>query len=148
MGRDTVYECQERAKPVQVTAAEPEAIAEGDEQIDADDDRPAFAHHQHEIGVHCIVGNDVPNSLEKRMAARTAHLARLTELQNAGRLVVCGPFPAIDSIDPGPAGFTGSLIVAEFASLADAQAWAHADPYVTDGVFASVEVRPFKQVFP
>ena len=98
--------------------------------------------------LYCIVGNDVPNSLEKRMAARTAHLARLTELQNAGRLVVCGPFPAIDSIDPGPAGFTGSLIVAEFASLAEARSWADADPYITAGVYADVSVKPFKKVNP
>ena len=98
--------------------------------------------------LYCIVGNDVPNSLEKRMAARTAHLARLTELQNAGRLVVCGPFPAIDSIDPGPAGFTGSLIVAEFASLPAAQDWAKADPYATAGVYAEVRVQPFKKTFP
>ena len=98
--------------------------------------------------LYCIVGEDMPNSLEKRLAARPAHLARLTELQNTGRLVVCGPFPAIDSNDPGPAGFTGSLIVAEFASLAEAKAWADADPYIAAGVYAKVSVKPFKKVLP
>ena len=98
--------------------------------------------------LYCIVGEDVPDSLEKRLAARPAHLARLTELQNAGRLVVCGPFPAIDSNDPGPAGFSGSLIVAEFASLADAKSWADADPYLAAGVYANVSVKPFKKVLP
>jgi uncharacterized protein YciI len=98
--------------------------------------------------LYAIVGIDVPNSLEKRLAARPAHLERLTRLQQEGRLVLAGPCPAIDSSDPGPAGFTGSLIVAEFPSLIDAQAWADADPYRLTGVFANVNVRPFKQVFP
>lgn len=98
--------------------------------------------------LYMIVGEDVPNSLEQRMAARPAHLARLEALQNAGRIILGGPLPAIDSADPGPAGFTGSLIVAEFESLEAAQAWADADPYVSAGVYAKVTVKPFKQVFP
>ena len=98
--------------------------------------------------LYAIVGEDVPNSLENRLAARPAHLARLTELEAAGRMVLGGPCPAIDSPDPGPAGFSGSLIVAEFDSLAAAQAWADADPYVAAGVYARVTVRPFRQVFP
>lgn len=98
--------------------------------------------------LYMIVGEDVQNSLEKRMAARSAHLARLEALQNAGRIILGGPLPAIDSADPGPAGFTGSLIVAEFESLEAAQAWADADPYVGAGVYAKVSVKPFKQVFP
>ena len=97
---------------------------------------------------YTIYGEDTPNSLEKRLSARPAHLERLTLLQNAGRLLLAGPFPAIDSIDPGPAGFSGSLIVAEFASLQEAQTWADADPYVTAGVYARVTVKPFKKVFP
>lgn len=98
--------------------------------------------------LYAIVGNDVPNSLENRLASRPAHLARLAELEAAGRMVLAGPFPAIDSPDPGPAGFSGSLIVAEFDSLAAAQAWADADPYVAAGVYGHVTVRPFRQVFP
>jgi uncharacterized protein YciI len=98
--------------------------------------------------LYAIVGEDVPDSLEQRLATRPAHVARLLELDAAGRLVLGGPFPAIDSPDPGPAGFSGSLIVAEFESLAAAQAWADADPYVAAGVYARVAVRPFKQVFP
>jgi uncharacterized protein YciI len=98
--------------------------------------------------LYAIVGEDVPDSLEQRLAARPAHLARLLELDAAGRMVLGGPFPAIDSPDPGPAGFSGSLIVAEFESLAAAQAWADADPYVAAGVYARVAVRPFKQVLP
>ena len=98
--------------------------------------------------LYAIVGEDVPNSLEQRLASRPAHLARLVELESAGRVVAGGPFPAIDSADPGPAGFTGSLIVAEFDSLEAAQAWAEADPYVAAGVYARVTVRPFRQVFP
>lgn len=98
--------------------------------------------------LYMIVGEDVPNSLEQRMAARPAHLARLEALQNAGRIMLGGPLPAVDSADPGPAGFTGSLIVAEFESLEAAQAWADADPYVSAGVYAKVTVKPFKQVFP
>ena len=97
---------------------------------------------------YAIVGQDVPDSLDRRLAARPAHLERLQALQQAGRLLLAGPFPAIDSRDPGPAGFSGSLIVAEFDSLADAQIWADADPYVAAGVYASVSVRPFKKVLP
>ncbi len=98
--------------------------------------------------LYAIVGEDVPNSLEQRLASRPAHLARLTALEAAGRMVLGGPFPSIDSADPGPAGFSGSLIVAEFESLAAAQAWADADPYVAAGVYGRVTVRPFKQVLP
>jgi uncharacterized protein YciI len=97
---------------------------------------------------YAITGEDHPGSLEKRLAARPAHLERLQALQADGRLLLAGPFPAIDSPDPGPAGFSGSLIVAEFASLADAQAWADADPYVAAGVYACVTVRPFRKVLP
>lgn len=97
---------------------------------------------------YAIVGEDHPGSLDKRLAARPAHLERLHALQTAGRLLVAGPCPAIDSADPGPAGFTGSLIVAEFPSLADAQTWADADPYVAAGVYARVSVKPFRKVFP
>jgi len=98
--------------------------------------------------LYAFVGQDVPDSLDKRLAARPAHLDRLHALQNAGRLLLAGPFPAIDGSDPGAAGFTGSLIVAEFDSLADAQSWADADPYVAAGVYASVSVKPFKKVLP
>jgi uncharacterized protein len=97
---------------------------------------------------YAIIGEDVPNSLDKRMAVRPAHIARLQTLQTEGRLMVAGPFPAVDAIDPGAAGFTGSLIVAEFVSLADAQAWAQADPYVAAGVYANVRVKPFRKAFP
>ena len=98
--------------------------------------------------LYAIVGQDMPDSLERRLAARPAHLDRLNALQAAGRLLLAGPFPALDSADPGPAGFTGSLIVAEFDSLATAQAWADADPYVATGVYAAVSVNPFKKVLP
>ena len=98
--------------------------------------------------LYCIVGEDVPNSLEKRLSVRPAHLECLSKLQDAGRLILAGPNPAIDSIDPGPAGFTGSLIVAEFASLEDAKSWADSDPYIGAGVYAKVTVKPFKKVFP
>ena len=98
--------------------------------------------------LYAIFGQDVPDSLQKRQAARPAHLARLQTLQDEGRLLLAGPFPAVDAIDPGLAGFTGSLIVAEFASLEAAQKWADADPYVGAGVYAQVAVRPFKKVFP
>lgn len=97
---------------------------------------------------YAITGTDVPGSLDKRLAARPAHLERLHALKNAGRLLLAGPFPAIDSEDPGSAGFTGSLIVAEFASLAEAQQWADADPYVAAGVYQSVTVKPFRKVLP
>lgn len=97
---------------------------------------------------YAIVGDDRENSLADRLAARPAHVARLNELNDQGRLLLAGPFPAIDSEDPGPAGFSGSLIVAEFASLADAETWAAADPYVAAGVYANVRVRPFRKVLP
>ncbi|MCL5059707.1 MAG: YciI family protein [Candidatus Thermoplasmatota archaeon] len=97
---------------------------------------------------YAIVGQDVPGSLDRRLAARPAHLERLQALQQAGRLLLAGPFPNIDGNDPGSAGFSGSLIVAEFDTLAAAQAWAEADPYVTAGVYASVAVKPFKKAFP
>ena len=97
---------------------------------------------------YAIVGQDVPDSLERRLAARPAHVERLHALQQAGRLLLAGPFPAIDANDPGPAGFTGSLIVAEFDTLADAQTWAQADPYIAAGVYAGVSVKPFKKTFP
>lgn len=97
---------------------------------------------------YAIVGEDVPDSLEKRIAARPAHLERLNKLKDEGRLLLAGPFPAIDSPDPGPAGFSGSLIVAAFDSLEAARAWAHADPYVAAGVYGNVSVKPFKRVLP
>lgn len=98
--------------------------------------------------LYAIIGEDIPHSLEKRLAARPAHLARLNALQQDGRLVLAGPFPAIDSPDPGPAGFSGSLIVAEFESLEAARSWADADPYVAAGVYARVAVKSFKKVLP
>jgi len=98
--------------------------------------------------LYAIIGRDVDGSLALRQSARPAHLERLQQLQEAGRMVLAGPFPAIDSDDPGPAGFSGSLIVAEFDSLAAAQAWADADPYVAAGVYAETRVTPFKQVLP
>lgn len=97
---------------------------------------------------YAIVGHDVPDSLPKRVAVRSAHLDRLQALQHAGRLLLAGPFPAVDATDSGPAGFSGSLIVAEFDSLADARTWADADPYVAAGVYASVDIKPFKKVLP
>ncbi len=98
--------------------------------------------------LYAINAEDTPDSLEKRLAARSEHLERLKALQQDGRLVLAGPYPAIDSPDPGPAGFSGSLIVAEFESLSAARAWAEADPYVTAGVYATVTVKPFKKVLP
>jgi len=97
---------------------------------------------------YAIIGQDVPDSLDKRTAARPAHVARLQTLQSEGRLLLAGPFPSVDAPDPGAAGFSGSLIVAEFATLAAAQEWANADPYVTAGVYAEVRVRPFRKTFP
>lgn len=98
--------------------------------------------------LYAIIGEDVANSLSKRLSARPDHLARLEALKQAGRLVLAGPTPAIDSNDPGEAGFSGSLVVAEFDSLAAAQQWADADPYVAAGVYANVIVKPFKRVLP
>lgn len=97
---------------------------------------------------YAITGTDHPESLERRTAARPAHLGRLEQLQAEGRLLLAGPFPAIDAEQPGPAGFTGSLIVAEFPSLAEAERWAQADPYVEAGVYANVSVKPFRKVLP
>ena len=97
--------------------------------------------------LYALIGQDRPGSLDARLAARPAHLERLQALQNEGRLVLAGPCPAIDSPDPGPAGFTGSIVVAEFPSLAEARAWADADPYVAAGVYAQVDIKPFKRVF-
>ena len=97
---------------------------------------------------YAIIGQDNADSLQKRLGVRPAHLQRLQELQNAGRLLLAGPFPAIDSEDPGPAGFSGSLIVAEFSDLAAAKAWADADPYVAAGVYRQVDVRPFRKTLP
>lgn len=98
--------------------------------------------------LYAIIATDASDSLAARLAARPDHLARLEALQQAGRLVLAGPHPAVDSIDPGSAGFSGSLVVAEFASLQAAQDWAAADPYCAAGVYAQVQVKPFKQVFP
>ena len=98
--------------------------------------------------LYMIYGEDVANSMDKRAAARAAHLKRVQEIVDAGRMILAGPLPNIDSPDPGPAGMGGSLIVAEFDSLEAAKAWIEADPYVTQGVFGRVTVKPFKQVFP
>jgi len=98
--------------------------------------------------LYAIIGEDVPGSLDRRLAARPAHVGRLKALQDEGRLIVAGPCPAIDSPDPGPAGFTGSVVIAEFPSLADAKAWADADPYVAAGVYAEVTIKPFRKAFP
>jgi uncharacterized protein YciI len=97
---------------------------------------------------YAIIGQDVADSLDKRTAARPAHVARLQELQSQGRLLLAGPFPAVDATDPGAAGYSGSLIVAEFPTLAVAQDWANADPYVAAGVYAQVRVQPFRKTFP
>lgn len=97
---------------------------------------------------YAIIAEDTPNSLEKRLAARPEHLARLQALQNAGRLLLAGPFPGIDSNDPGPAGFSGSLIVAEFANLEEAKLWADNDPFVAAGVYGEVTVKPFRKTLP
>lgn len=98
--------------------------------------------------LYAIISQDVENSLADRLKARPDHLARLQQLQDEGRLVLAGPHPAIDSNDPGENGFSGSLVVAEFNSLDDAQSWADADPYIDAGVYEKVIVKPFKQVFP
>jgi uncharacterized protein YciI len=98
--------------------------------------------------LYAILGEDIPNSLPRRRQARPAHLARLEQLKAEGRLVLAGPHPAIDAEDPGEAGFSGSLVVAEFASLEEADAWAAADPYQEAGVYAKVVIKPFKKVLP
>ena len=97
---------------------------------------------------YAIIGEDIDDSRSQRAQARPAHVERIKKLVNEGRLLVAGPFPTIDAEDPGEAGFTGSLIVAEFDSLEDATAWADADPYVKDGVFEWVTVKPFNRVLP
>jgi uncharacterized protein YciI len=97
---------------------------------------------------YAITGLDHPDSLTRRLAARPQHVARLEQLRDAGRLLLAGPFPAVDAEDPGAAGFSGSLIVAEFGDLASAQAWADADPYLAAGVYREVSVRPFRKVLP
>ena len=98
--------------------------------------------------LYAIIGEDRADSLSARLAARPAHVERLKTLQEEGRLLVAGPCPAIDSPDPGPAGFSGSLIIAEFASLEAARAWADADPYIAAGVYEKVTVKPFKKALP
>ncbi|TDO04318.1 MULTISPECIES: YciI family protein [Halomonas] len=98
--------------------------------------------------LYAIISEDVNDSLERRLSARPDHLARLEMLRDEGRLVLAGPYPAIDSEDPGEAGFTGSLVVAEFDDLESAQAWADADPYMIAGVYAKVTVKPFKKILP
>jgi uncharacterized protein YciI len=97
---------------------------------------------------YAIISQDRANSLDKRLAARPAHLERLNQLKDEGRLLIAGPHPAIDSEDPGPAGFSGSLVVAEFASLQQAEQWAADDPYIQADVYESVTVKPFKKVLP
>jgi len=98
--------------------------------------------------LYAFISEDVEDSLDKRMSVRPAHVERLKQLNNEGRLVLAGPHPAIDNDDPGPAGFTGSLIVAEFDSFESAQAWADADPYIAAGVYKQVTVKPFRKVLP
>ncbi|MBL4763166.1 MAG: YciI family protein [Gammaproteobacteria bacterium] len=98
--------------------------------------------------LYAISGLDHENSLENRLSVRPAHIKRLTDLRDQGRLILAGPYPAIDSIDPGAAGFSGSLIVAEFESLETATEWANADPYQAAGVYKEVTVKPFKKVLP
>lgn len=97
---------------------------------------------------YALICEDKPGTLEQRLAARPEHLARLEALKNEGRLLLAGPHPAIESDNPGEAGFTGSLVVAEFASQADAQVWADADPYMSAGVYQKVTIKPFKKVLP
>ena len=98
--------------------------------------------------LYAIIAEDKPGTLQNRLNARPDHLARLQTLQNEGRLIIAGPHPAIDANDPGDAGFSGSLVVAEFNSLEDAQSWADNDPYISAGVYEKVTVTPFKKVFP
>lgn len=97
---------------------------------------------------YAVIGEDVQDSLELRRKARAAHLARVMELANEGRLLLAGPHPAVDAEDPGSAGYTGSLMIVDFPSLEEARAWADADPYVEGGVFANVAVKPFRRVLP
>ncbi len=97
---------------------------------------------------YAIIAEDNPDSLDARLQARPSHLERLMQLQNEGRLLVAGPHPAIDAEDPGSAGFTGSLVVAEFSSLEAARAWADADPYIAAGVYSRVTIKPFRKVLP
>ncbi len=97
---------------------------------------------------YAIICTDIDDSLEKRMGARPDHVRRLQDLQDEGRLLIAGPHPNVDGENPGPAGFSGSLIVAEFDSLEAAQTWADADPYIAAGVYENVIVKPFKKVFP
>jgi len=99
--------------------------------------------------LYAVISQDIENSLEKRMAVRPAHIERLNILKNEGRLILAGPHPAIDNNEPGEAGFTGSLVVAEFDSLEDAKIWADTDPYLAaSGAYESVVVKPFKKVLP
>ena len=98
--------------------------------------------------LYAIIAEDNPNSLEKRLAARPDHIERLQILKNTGALILAGPHPTIDNEDPGPAGFSGSLIVAEFSSFEEAQSWANSDPYIKAGVYKHVTVKPFKKVLP
>ena len=98
--------------------------------------------------LYAIISEDINNSLEKRMEARPAHLERIQGLVDEGRVIIAGPHPAVDTEDPGEAGFTGSLVIAEFGSLEEAQTWANADPYAVAGVYARVTVKPFKKVLP
>jgi hypothetical protein len=98
--------------------------------------------------LYAIFSQDIEDSLDKRMSVRDAHVERLNILKNAGRLVLAGPHPAIDNNEPGQAGFTGSLVVAEFDNIEDAQLWADADPYIKSGAYANVVVKPFKKVLP
>ncbi len=98
--------------------------------------------------LYAIIGRDAPGTLDQRLAVRPAHLERLKALLDEGRLILAGPLPAIDSPDPGPAGFQGSLVVVEFPTLEEARAWAEADPYVAAGVYATVEVYPFRKALP
>lgn len=98
--------------------------------------------------LYAIISQDIENSLEKRMSVRPDHVKRLQELKDQGRLILAGPHPAIDNNEPGPAGFTGSLVVAEFESLDEAQSWANDDPYIKSGAYESVIVKPFKKVLP
>ena len=98
--------------------------------------------------LYAVISEDTAGTLQKRMSVRPQHLKRLEQLRDEGRLILAGPHPAIDNEDPGPAGFTGSLVVAEFDSLADAMDWANADPYLSAGVYEQVKVKPFKKVLP